>query len=205
MTFWNYTIYRTTFGNTANPRFLRIIASDADSGFNGMINYYIGTINVPYFTINQTTGTIILRPGVAITDLQVSQFPITFQVYAQDLGTPPQISQTNATVTIYYNNGNEAAPARWLDPMYEQLNFPILEKYYEIYGSQPVFNNSFGFNGTILYTLTSQTSSIMTVSSPFPNTYPQFSDAPVSRNGNIFSSGIVVTRYVFLRIRSQNI
>jgi hypothetical protein len=89
--------------------------------------------------------------------------------------------------------------------MYEQLNFPILEKYYEIYGSQPVFNNSFGFNGTILYTLTSQTSSIMTVSSPFPNTYPQFSDAPVSRNGNIFSSGIVVTRYVFLRIRSQNI
>jgi hypothetical protein len=194
MTFWNYTIYRSAVGNNSS-RFLRIIASDADSGLNGMINYYIGTISVPYFTINQTTGTIIFRPGVTIADLQVSQFPITFQVYAQDRGTPPQISQTNATVTIYYNNGNDAPPARWLDPRYEALNFPILEKYYEIYGSQPIFNTSYGFNGTILYQLTSQTSSIMTVSSPFPNTMIPFSDVPVLKNGNIFSSGIVVITY----------
>jgi hypothetical protein len=195
MTVWNYTIYRSAFGNSANARFFRIIASDADSGPSGMINYYIGTVNVPYFTINQTTGTIILRSGITIADLQVSQFPITFQVYAQDNGTPPLLSQTNATVTIYYNNGNASPPARWLDSMYEELNFPILEKYYELYGSQPIFNNSYGFNGTILYQLTSQASSIMTVTSPFPYTNIPFTDQPVSKNGNIFSSGIVVTRY----------
>jgi hypothetical protein len=195
MTFWNYTIYRSTVGNSNSARFLRIIASDADSGLSGTIYYYIGTVNVPYFTINQTTGTIILRSGVAITDLNVTYFPITFQVYAQDLGSPPRISQANATVTIYYNNGNEAPPARWLDPSYEELNFPIIEKYYETYGDQPIFNNSYGFNGTILYQLTSQTSSIMTVTSPFPNTMIPFSDLPVTKNGNIFSSGIVVTTY----------
>jgi hypothetical protein len=194
MTSWNYTIYRSSYGNTDNPRFLRIIASDADSGANGLINYYIGSVGYPYFAINQTTGTIILRAGVSITDLQVSQFPITFQVYAQDRGSPPLTSQTNATVTIYYNNGNDAQPARWLDPIYEELNFPIIEKYYETFRNQPIFNESYGFNGTILYTLTSQTSSIMTVNSPFPNTYVQFTDVPASRIGNIFSSGIVVTR-----------
>jgi hypothetical protein len=194
MTSWNYTIYRSTVGNNT-LHFLRIIASDADSGLNGMIYYYIGTINVPYFTINQTTGTIILRPGVAITDLQVNQFPITFQVYAQDLGSPPRTSQANATVTIYYNNSNDTPPARWLDPRYEELNFPIIEKYYETYGNRPIFNDSYGFNGTILYQLTSQISSIfMTVSSPFPNTNIPFSDVLVLRNGNKFSSGIVVTK-----------
>lgn len=195
MTSWNYTIYRSTVGNSNTARFLRIIASDADSGLNGVINYYIGTINVPYFTINQTTGTIILRSNVAITDLNVTQFPITFQVYAQDLGSPPRISEANATVTIYYNNGNDAPPARWLDPRYEELNFPIIEKYYETYVDQPIFNNSYGFNGTILYQLTSLASSILTVSSPFPNTYIPFGDVPVTKNGNVFSSGIVVTRY----------
>lgn len=194
MTSWNYTIYRMTFGNAANPRFLRIIASDADSGANGMINYYIGTVNVPYFTINQTTGTIILRAGVAIADLQVNQFPITFQVYAQDQGAPPRISMANATVTIYYNNGADLQPARWQDSRYEELNFPIIEKYYETYRNRPIFNDSFDFNGTIIYTLTSQTSSIMTVSSPFPNTIIPFNDLPVSRVGNVFSSGIVVNR-----------
>ncbi len=194
MTSWNYTIYRSAVGNNGS-RFLRIIASDADSGLSGMVSYYIGTISVPYFAINQTTGTIIFRPGITIADLQVSQFPITFQVYAQDLGSPPRISQANATVTIYYNNGNDAPPARWLDPRYEELNFPILEKYYETNGTQPISNIAYGFNGTILYQLTSQTSSIMTVSSPFPNTYIPFSDVSVSKNGNIFSSGIIVTRY----------
>jgi hypothetical protein len=195
MTSWNYTIYRSTFGNSNSSRFLRIIASDADSGLNGMISYYIGTVNVPYFTINQTTGTIILRSTVpGIYSLDVTQFPITFQVYAQDRGTPPRISETNATVTIYYNNGNDPPPARWLDPRYEELNFPILEKYYEIYRNTPIFNTSYGFNGTIIYQLTSQTSSIMTVSSPFPNTYIPFSDVPVSRNGYVFSTGIQVTR-----------
>jgi hypothetical protein len=161
-----------------------------------MINYYIGTISVPYFTINQTTGTIIFRPGVTIADLQVSQFPITFQIYAQDLGSPPRISQTNATVTIYYNNGNDSLPARWLDPRYEELNFPIIEKYYEIYGNRPIFNDTYGFNGSIIYQLTSQTAAtLMSVNSPFPNTDIPFNAASISNNGNIYTSGIVAIRY----------
>ena len=195
MTSWNYTIYRSTFGNSNSSRFLRIIASDADSGANGVINYFIGTVGVRYFTISRTTGTIILRDDVAgIFSLDVSQFPISFQVYAQDSGSPPRTSEANATVTIYYNNGNDPPPARWLDPRYEELSFSIIEKFYETYGNRPIFNDALGFNGTIIYQLTSQTSSIMTVSSPFPNTYTPFSDVSVSRNGNIFSSGIVVTR-----------
>jgi hypothetical protein len=196
MTLWNYTIYRSTFENSATSYLLRIIASDADSGLNGMINYFIGTVNIPYFTINQTTGTIIFRRGVAITDLQISQFPITFQVYAQDRGSPPQMSQTNATVTIYYNDGNDLLPARWLDAHYKELNFPIIEKYYETYGNRPIFNNSYNFNGSIIYQLTSQTSSsFMSVSSSSPNTDIPFRGVSISRNGNIFSNGIVVTRY----------
>lgn len=192
---WNYTIYRSAYGNSNNARFLRIIASDADSGDNGKINYYIGANSNPYFTINQTTGTIILSSSVGgVYNLDVNRFPITFQVYAQDRGSPPRISETNATVIMYYNNGNDPPPARWLDPRYEELNFPIIEKYYETYGNRPIFNNNYGFNGTIIYQLTSQTSSIMTINSPFPNMFPPFSDVPVVRNGNLFSSGIVVTR-----------
>ncbi|CAF2958903.1 unnamed protein product [Rotaria sp. Silwood2] len=203
MTSWNYTIYRSAFGNSNSARFLRIIASDADSGSNGMINYYIGTINVPYFTINQTTGTIILRDNVlGVFSLDVNQFPIRFQVYAQDRGSPPRISEANATVTIYYNNGNDPPPARWSDPRYEELNFPIIEKYYEIYRNIPIFNTSYGFNGSIFYQITSLTSSIMTVSSPFPNTYIPFSDVSVSRNGNTFSSGIVVTSGLHAEIQN---
>ena len=202
MTQWNYTIYRTTFGNAANPRFLRIIASDADSEQNGVIKYFIGTIGILYFMINETTGTILLQSGVAMADLQVSQFPIVFQVYAQDQGSPRRISATNATVAIYYNNGNGQQPAQWADSRYEELNFPILEKYYEIYRNRPIFNDSVGFNGTISYTLTAQTSSIMTVSSPFSNTMIPFSDLPVSRNGNTFSSGIVVTSGLHAEIQS---
>ncbi|CAF1053785.1 unnamed protein product [Adineta ricciae] len=203
MTNWNYTIYRSTAGNSNSARFLRIIASDADSGVNGQINYYIGTVGVPYFTINQTTGTVILRSSVpGIYNLSVSLFPITFQVYAQDSGTPPRTSETNATVTIYYNNGNDPPPARWVDPAYEELNFPIIEKYYETYGDRPIFNPSYGFNGTISYILTSTISSIMTVSSPFPNTYIPFSDVFVSKSGNVSSSGIVVTSGLHAEIQS---
>ncbi len=195
MTSWNYTIYRSAFGNSNNARFLRIIASDADSGLNGMINYYIMATNVPYFTINQTTGTIILRSNIpGVFSLDVTQFPITFQVYAQDRGSPPRTSEINATVTMNYNNGNDPPPARWLDPLYEELNFSILEKYYEIYSTLPIFNNSFGFNGSIIYQITSDKSSIMTVSSPFPNINIPFSDAKLQRNGNLFIGGIDITR-----------
>lgn len=204
MNSWNYTIYRSTVGNSANPRFLRIIASDADSGLNGMINYFIGERPLPlYFAINQTTGTIILESSVVgMFNVDVSKFPIRFQVYAQDRGSPPRISETNATVTIYFNNGNDPPPARWLDPRYEELNFPIIEKFYETYPNRLIFNDSYGFNGTIAYQIASQTSSIMTVSSPFPNTFIPFSDFAVSRNGNISSSGIIVTSGLHAEIQS---
>jgi hypothetical protein len=195
MTNWNYTIYRSAFGNANNARFLRIIASDADSGSNGMINYFISTVNVPYFTIEQSTGTIVLRNTVpGLFSLDIRQFPITFRVYAQDRGSPPRVSTTNATVTIYYNDGNTPPPARWSNSLYEELNFSIREKYYETNRNRPVFNDSIGFDGRIIYQLMSQTSSIMTVSSPFPNMLIPFSDVPVTREGNVFTSGIVVTR-----------
>ena len=154
-----------------------------------MINYYIGTLNVPYFTINQTTGTSIVQSSVlGIFSLDVNLFPITFQVDAQDLGSPPQISKVNATMTIYFNNGDTALPARWLNPIYEELNFPT-----HLGEILRTLRQSAGFNGTILSQLSSQTSFILTVNRPFVNTYIPFSDLPMSRNGHIFSSAIVVT------------
>jgi hypothetical protein len=185
---WNFTITRNT------TRFLRIIASDADSDVNGMIDYYMST-NVSYFTINQTTGTIMLRSSIpGIASLNVSHFPITFEVYAQDRGTPPRISERNATVTIYYNANGESPQATWLYPHYEELNIMITERFYEQFPDEPIFDNSTGFNGSIYYSLTSQTS-IMTVCSAFlDNKTIPFRDVPVIKEGERFQSGITVTR-----------
>ncbi|CAF3673561.1 unnamed protein product [Rotaria sordida] len=203
MTSWNYTIYRSSI-NTTNIRFLRIIASDADSGLNGMINYYIGTVNVPYFSISRTTGTIKFRQNIfGLSYLNISRFPIIFYVYAQDRGTPPLISKNNATVTIYFNDNDEPPVARWLDTHYEELYISITEKFYEIYRNQPIFDYNYGFNGSIMYELTSQTSSIMTVSSPFlDNTNIPFRDIPVVKNGRIFTSGITVTSGLHAEIQN---
>ncbi|CAF0991670.1 unnamed protein product [Rotaria sp. Silwood1] len=203
MTSWNYIIYRSSMNKT-NTRFLRIIASDADSGLNGMINYYIGTAHVPYFSIIRTTGTIILRSDIfGISYLNMSYFPITFYVYAQDRGTPPLMSKNNATVTIYLNDSDDPPAARWLDTRYEELNISITEKFYENYRNQPIFDYNYGFNGSIIYELTSQTSSIMTVSSPFlDNTNIPFRDIPVVRNGRIFRSGITVTSGLHAEIQN---
>jgi hypothetical protein len=194
MTSWNYTIY-PSFINTPNTQLLRIIAFDADSNSNGMINYYIGTVNVPYFSINRTTGAINLRCDIpSLTCLNISHFPIKFEVYAQDHGTPPLFSINNATVTIYYSNIDDPPPARWLDSSYEELKISITEKFYENYPNQAIYEVN-GFNGSIFYELTSQTSSIMTVSSPFfHNIDLPFHDTPVARVGRIFKSGIAVTR-----------
>jgi hypothetical protein len=194
MTSWNYTIYSSSI-NTSNTTSLRIIASDADSGLNGMINYYIGTPDVPYFSINLTSGMIILRHGISgLASLNISRFPITFQVYAQDRGTPPLFSRNNATVTIYYSDNANPSPAKWLNEIYEELNILITERFYEDYPNQPIRDDS-GFNGSIFYELPSQTSSIMTVSSPFfRDTELPFRDTHVERNGRIFKSGIAVTR-----------
>ncbi|CAF3111050.1 unnamed protein product [Rotaria sp. Silwood2] len=203
MTSWNYTIYRSSI-ITTNTRLLRIIASDADSGVNGMINYYIGTASVPYFSINRTTGTITLRNNVfGLAYLNATRFPITFYVYAQDCGTPRLISKNNATVTIYFNDGDDPPAARWLDTHYEELNISITEKFYENYRNQPIFDNDYGFNGSIMYELTSQTSSIMTVSSScLDNTNIPFRDMPVVRDGRIFRSGITVTSGLHAEIQN---
>ncbi|CAF0872431.1 unnamed protein product [Adineta steineri] len=194
MTSWSYTIYRSSFTTINNTTLLRIIADDADSGLNGLINYYIGSLYIPYFTINRRTGYIAFRSDISgIETLDASRFPITFDVYAQDCGTPQLLSENNATVTIYYNDNDDLPPARWLNPLNENFNISITEKFYEKYLNQPVFDNNSSFNGSIMYTLTSDTSSIMTVYSPFLNqTNMPFRAIPVIKDGSIFRSGIAV-------------
>lgn len=181
--------------NSSNRQFLRVMASDADSGVNGLINYYIGTIDVPYFSINRTTGTIILRDDISsLSSLNTSRFPIRFQVYAQDRGVSPLFSSNNATVTINYSENDEVQAATWLDPSYEDLNVLITEKFYELYPHQPIHEES-GFNGSIFYSLTSNISSLMTVSSPFIlNGELPFRDTRVTRIDRVCKSGITVTR-----------
>lgn len=194
MTNWNYTIYRSSL-NVSNPQFLRVIASDADSDFNGMIDYYISTSNVPYFAINRTTGTIILRNEIRnLSDIDFNRFPIIFNVYAQDRGSPSLISRNNATITINYSDRNESPPARWLNSNYEDLNIVLQEKFYEMSPHQPIYDTN-GFNGSIFYELSSDISSIMTVSSPFfLNTELPFRDSRVEKYGRIFKSGIILTK-----------
>lgn len=194
---WNYTIYNST-ANTNMKRFLRIIASDADSGSNGMIDYYIEPLNVPYFAINRTTGVITLSSNiVGIASLNISRFPITFHVYARDHGTPSLLSQNNATVTIYYKNSDELPPASWLNTSYEDLDLSISirEKFYENRTNQPISDLDAGFDGSIFYKLSSNTSSIMTVYSPFcDNMYLPFRDRPVIKQGDVFRGSIGITR-----------
>ncbi|CAM4780128.1 unnamed protein product [Rotaria magnacalcarata] len=203
MTSWHYTIYRLSM-NATNTRLLRIVASDADSGLNGMINYYIGTPNLPYFSINRTSGTITFLSNVySLANLNISRFPITFYVYAQDRGTPPLLSKNNATVTIHLDDSYEPSTARWLDARYEELSISITEKFYEDYTNQPIFDFDHGFNGSIMYELSSETPSIMTVSSPFSdNTNIPFRDTPLIRNGRIFSSGITVASGLHAEIQN---
>lgn len=196
MPFWNYTIYRSAFLNTVSPRFLRIIAYDADSGANGAIDYHIATPKIPYFTIDRLTGTIRLQQFIAgITSLNASYFPITFEVFAEDRGTPAKRSERYANVTIYYDASAAPPPARWLDPRYEELDISIPEKFYEDYPNRNIFDLGASFNGSIIYQLASSASSLMTVQSPFShdNDAP-FRDAQLIKNGQVFSSGIVVTR-----------
>jgi len=199
---WNYTIYKSTYQTVSNPHFLRIIASDADAGDNGQIDYFIGTLSVPYFTINQTTGMIILRSTTTINDLQSTIFPITFQIYALDRGSPRLLSPLNATVVIYFNN-NTVQPATWYDPIYGELNFRIIEKFYETYRNRSIFSTLDNFNGTIFYTTTTSQSVIMSVYSPFSNTNIPFTATSVINTGNTFSVGIVTTSGLHAEIQSQ--
>ncbi|UJR37810.1 hypothetical protein I4U23_030500 [Adineta vaga] len=192
MTSWNFTIYPSTvLRNNTLP--FRIIASDADSGLNAKINYYIGTLHVPYFTINWKTGYIGLRSGISdLQSLNKSDFPIQFQVYARDSGTPPLFSVNNATVIIDFKNDNEQSPATWFDSSYEELNIRISEKFYENSSDRIVRDEK--FNGEILYNLSASLPSIMTVSNPFvSNAYLPFRDKYVKREESTFHSSIVVT------------
>ena len=189
ITRWNITIY-----NGTNPSLTRIIAYDADAGIYGMMNYYIGTVNVPYFTINQTTGAILYRTGVSYSTLNSALFPIQFTVFAQDLGRPTQISPVNATVTVYFNNSNTVLPATWLNPASGELNLVISEGFYRMNSRRPLFSNSSGFNGSIIYQLTMQSASLLVVSNPFPSASIPFHETTLTVNNMIYTSGIDVTR-----------
>jgi hypothetical protein len=193
MTSWNYTIYSLSF-NPSNRRFLRIIASDADLDPNDRIHYYIGTRDVPYFSIERETGTIILRNDIAdINSLNISRFPVKFEVYAQDLGKPPRSSANNATITIYYNNSNVPIPARWLDNNDQELHVNISEKLYELSPNQPISQIN-GFSGSIYYESTSEMISTIILKSPFSydTNLPFHATDPV-KIGTRFKSDIIVT------------
>ncbi|CAF2072701.1 unnamed protein product [Rotaria magnacalcarata] len=188
ITQWNITIY-----NASNPALIRIIAYDADLGTSGTVDYYIGTLNVPYFTINQTTGAIIYRAGVTFSNLNTTLFPVQFTVFAQDRGIPPRISPVNATITLYLDTSNVIHPAVWLNPTSGELNIVISEEFFAMYPMRPVFDNNRNFNGSIIYQLNLQSPSLMIVSNPFPSTSMPFSAITPTTNNNIFTSGISVT------------
>lgn len=189
ITQWYITLY-----NGTNPSLTRIIAYDADAGTYGMVNYYIGTVNVPYFTINQTTGAIVYRTGVSFSTLNSTLFPIQFTVFAQDRGSPPKISPINATITVYFNNSNAVLPATWLNPSSGELNLVISEEFYRMYSGRPVFSTNSGFNGSIIYQLTMQSASLLVVSNPFPSASIPFHETALTANNMIYTSGIDVTR-----------
>ena len=192
MTHWNYTIYRSTL-NVPN-RSLCISAFDVDSGSSDGITYYIGTLSVPYFIINRTTGEISCRTDPSNTcGFNSTRFPITFDVYVQDNGVPPLVSQNNATVTIYYSDSNYTSPARWLDTSCEALNLSITERYYNMYSNQAISGTD--FNGSIFYEITSSTPTTMVITSPFLS----MEDLPfytklLGNTGTIFSNGIYVNK-----------
>ncbi|CAF4544432.1 unnamed protein product [Rotaria socialis] len=188
ITKWNITIY-----NASNPALIRIVAYDADLGTSGIVDYYIGTLNVPYFTINKTTGAIIYQAGVTFSNLNSTLFPVQFTVFAQDRGIPPRISPANATITLYLDTSNAIYPAVWLNPTSGELNIGISEEFFAMYPMRPVFDNNRNFNGSIIYQLNLQSPSLMIVSNLFPGTNTPFSAITPTTNNNIFTSGISVT------------
>ena len=152
-----YTIYRSVYDNSpgSTSRFLRIIASDEDSGSNEMINYYIGMINICYFTSIKPRKRSFCRARSWVSTVWTSlSSPSPFNSMDKIQAHHLETSDANATVMIYSDNGDTAPSALWLDPIDEELNFPILEKYDERHGNRSIFS------GTILYQLTSQTSSL---------------------------------------------
>ena len=194
MSSWSATIYKSSPGSF-NRRVLRIIASDPDSGSNGQINYYLGSVNIPYFHVERETGIIILEEDPAdFNSSVISRFPVHFHVYAQDRGASPLLSIDNATVTIYYSNSSDLDMARWTGPNYDEFHLNISEKFYELYPNRAIFQENI-FNGTISYELKSSISSILAVNSPFSRSVQlPFRDASTVRNGSQLTSGILVTR-----------
>lgn len=194
MTSWSSTIYKSLPGRF-NRRILRIIAVDADSGSNGQLNYYLGSVNVPYFHIERDTGIIILEKDPAdFSSSDISRFPIEFHVYAQDRGASPRLSKNNATVTIFYSESNDLIMAQWIGPNYDEFHLNISEKFYELHPNQPISQEGV-FDRTIAYELTSSIPSILTVNSPFSRMIQlPFRDTPIVRNGTRLTSGILVTR-----------
>jgi hypothetical protein len=190
MSSWNYTINR--YSN--NKNLFCVIASDRDSGDNSVINYFIPTISVPYFIINQTTGMIQIRDNVQISDFNITLFPIRFQVFAQDRGIPSLRSTETVSVTIYFDNNINPPLAEWIGQGYENIQMFISEKFYEINSNKLIIQSSCNlFNGSYFYLFSSTITSQMIIKSPFTESIPFRSDL-LSSNNNIYSSGIYVNR-----------
>ena len=186
---WNITIY-----NQSRLNLMRIVAYDADLGTSGIVDYYIGTLNVPYFIMNQTTGALMYRTGVTLSTLNSTQFPVQFIVYALDRGIPRRLSAFNATVTIYLNTSNVIYPANWLNPLSGELNLVISEAFFATYPFQPIFDNSSNFNGSIIYQSNTQLPSLMILSNPFPTGILPFGTITPTVNNLLYTSGISVIR-----------
>lgn len=196
MPIWNYTVYQST--NPLRNEILRLIASDADSGLFGEVNYFIETSGVPYLILDQKSGILKFQSHIRdSSQLDAKRFPIVFKVYAKDSGKPSLVSQQNATVIINFLPGTQLSTAHWVNPRYEQLNLSISEKFYEKYQNRPIFDLRSNFDGSIIYRLPSSESSLMTVNCPYPygNSIP-FRDAPIVKNGQIYSGGIILTGFV---------
>ena len=83
---------------------ITVSASDADSGLNGDIEYYLGLSARANYTINSKTGVITTRHIFDREDTPVSKF----LVFAKDLGSPALVS--NATVIIHIKDKNDSPP-----------------------------------------------------------------------------------------------
>jgi hypothetical protein len=189
MSSWNYTLNR----NSANKNLFRVIASDRDSGDNSLINYFIPTISVPYFIINQSTGMIQIRDDIQISSLNISRFPIRFQVFAQDLGTPRLRSNETVDVTIYFDSSTNPPAAQWIGQDYANIQMTISEKFFETNLNKLITQSNSNFNGSYFYQLSSGITQTMSIKSPFGEYIP-FRHDILSINNNIYSSGIYVIR-----------
>ena len=156
-----------------------------------MIDYFIPTISIPYFIINQTTG--MIQRIQEITNFDLTLFPIRFQVFAQDRGIPPLRSVETVDVTIYYDYSTSPPVAQWIGQSYENIQMSISEKFFELNFTKSITQSSSSFNGSYFYRLASNITLEMILKNPFNESIP-FRTGLLSSNNHLYSSGIYVTR-----------